>query len=785
MTQPSQRYNMQRNRTVLTGSVWRLLSSGALLSALSLFVWAHEGHKALPTKGARVDGDTVFLSFEAHKAVGLATSEVDLKDLENTITVTATVVAPWKQHAYASTRVGGKLERVYFRPGDVVQAGQRLADIESMELENEQLELIQSKLELELAQHTLDRAESLGTRGIVAERDVRAAQTIRLEKSSLFEVTKRKLIGLGLSSDTIEEVLRTEQPERMLPVLSPAGGVIVHGDANPGRIVEPTEHLFEILDLSTVWVEAMVLEAAAYRVRRHLPARVMLTGRPGQVFEGQIDYVALQVDATSRAVPVLIALANSDPENPSLRPGMFGRVQIVTEQVQQKVVCPTNALVTAGAETYVFVQQKAPTKDKPGEYIRRHVLLGLRARDWVEVKEGLFPGDEVVTRGSHELSSFFVQGVLTLTLEAQRNTRLRLEPVEERAIEDVVTVNGAVEVPPARKAFASSRIPGRIARILVDLSQPVQAGQQVAEVESLQFQSLQLELIQTRTQLNQIKDVLQRARKLKTVIAEQEVLMRETELRKAENQLNGLKRKLQAIGLSESDVTAIADQGKLFEVLPVRSPIDGYMVHFDVIPGQVVKAENPLFEIHDMSKVWVRGYVFENDMPKVRLDQPVRIRLASDPAFVATATLLRTNYVLNATERVMSVWAELDNEWVESGERRAESQQSRETVGASDPQPSALRSQPRLKDNMLARLTISASASPPVPAVPIAALLNEGSDTYVFVKKPDKKSFFDRRQVEIGRRDDRYAEIKRGVLPGELVAVGGVQQLRTAYVSVR
>ena len=74
----------------------------------------------------------------------------------------------------------------------------------------------------------------------------------------------------------------------------------------------------------------------------------------------------------------------------------------------------------------------------------------------------------------------------------------------------MVTVNGTIEVPPDRKAFASARIPGKIARILVDLAEPVQAGQPVAEVESLAFQSLQLDLIQTHTRLTLIKDLLKR-----------------------------------------------------------------------------------------------------------------------------------------------------------------------------------------------------------------------------------------------------------------------------------
>jgi membrane fusion protein, heavy metal efflux system len=727
-----------------------------MLSALSLFIWAHEGHKALPTKGARVDGDTVFLSADAAKAIGLTTLEVGLKkSLERTVTATATVVAPWKQRAYVTTKVGGKIEQLFCRPGDFVLVGQKLAELESLELETEQLELIQATLDLQLAQQTLDRAESLGTKGIVAEKEVRTAETTKIEKSSAVQVARRKLGGLGISDTAIADVLRTDQPVRNLTIRSPVSGVVIHCDENPGRIVEPTEHLFEIIDFSTVWIQAMVVEAETYRLEQGQRARVSLASLPGKKFEGTIDTIALHADAASRVVPVWVELKNPDARNPVIRPGMFGSVEIVTDQIVNQVACPTAALVTAGAETYVFVQQKPPSKDRPGEYIKRNVVLGLRSRDWVEVKQGLFPGDEIVMKGSHELSSFFVQGVLTLTLEAQRNIKLQLESITERPLEDVVSVSGTVEMPPESKVLASSRIPGKIARILVGLSEPVQAGQIVAQVESLEFDSIQLDLIQTQTRLVLLRELLERARKLKSVISEQDVAQRETEVRKTQNQLNGIKRRLQAIGLADDDIAAVANDGKLLDALPVRSPISGFMVRFDVIPGQVVKSEQPLFEIHDMSKVWVRGYVFEKDLAKVRLEQRVRVRLSSDPQFLAAAKLVRTNYVLTGGERVLSVWAELDN--------------PKQT----------------LKDNMLARLTISAGTSTPVTAAPLAAVLNDGSQAYVFVKKPDKADYFDRRPVELGQRDDRYVEIKNGLTPGELVAIGGVQELRTAHASVR
>ena len=112
---------------LIAASVYLIVASGPHHAAS-----AHEGHKALPTKGARVDGDTVYLSAAAHQALGLTTAEVDLRRLSNTVTATASVVAPWKQRAFVSTRLKGRLERILCRPGDLVEVGQKLAEIESL-----------------------------------------------------------------------------------------------------------------------------------------------------------------------------------------------------------------------------------------------------------------------------------------------------------------------------------------------------------------------------------------------------------------------------------------------------------------------------------------------------------------------------------------------------------------------------------------------------------------------------------------------------------------------------
>src|SRR6185369_1686185 len=129
---------------------------------------------------------------------------------------------------------------------------------------------------------------------------------------------------------------------------------------------------------------------------------------------------------------------------------------------------PEAALIQDGAERYLLVEQG------PGQYARQNIVTGLTRRGVVEVRGGrLYAGDRVVTAGSHELATFFVQGTLRLSPEAARNIGLRVEVVRRQVIEEVVELVGAVELPPERRAVVSSHLSGPVRRILVDRDQRV------------------------------------------------------------------------------------------------------------------------------------------------------------------------------------------------------------------------------------------------------------------------------------------------------------------------
>jgi multidrug efflux pump subunit AcrA (membrane-fusion protein) len=193
---------------------------------------------------------------------------------------------------------------------------------------------------------------------------------------------------------------------------------------------------------------------------------------------------------------------------------------------------------------------------------------------------------------------------------------------------------------------------------------------------------------------------------------------------------------------------------KLVETLPLRAPIGGTVIQFNKVLGQSVKAEEPLFAVHDLTRVWVQGYLFEHDVLRVRTGQKVRVRLAADPQFLAEGTIVRSGHTFGAEDRALSVWIELNE---------------------APKQP--------LPYNLLARLTVTLGRPRPVLAVPLESLVRDGLRSYLFVRRPDET--FERRLVETGRADDRFIEIISGLEGGESIAVRGTAELQTAYASLR
>jgi RND family efflux transporter MFP subunit len=293
-----------------------------------------------------------------------------------------------------------------------------------------------------------------------------------------------------------------------------------------------------------------------------------------------------------------------------------------------------------------------------------------------------------------------------------------------------------------------------VSKVLVDRGQPVKAGDLLAEVVSLELHALQLNFLRAHLEAELQEDIYGRLKGSGEATARRRLLEQEALVNTARQERDALRRKLRVAGLADDQIAAVQKAGTVIEAVPVRSPIDGTVVGFDRTLGQAVKAEEPLFAVHDLSHPVVQGYVSERDLGRVRVGQKVRVRVAGDPAFLADGTVARSGRAVGPDSRTLSVWVELDR-------------------------PPA---QP-LRHNQLARLTLVLGQPQPALAVPRAAVVSEGTRAYAFVRQPD--GAFDRVPVELGRADDRFVEITRGLKSGDPVAVRGTAELQTAYAGIK
>lgn len=627
---------------------------------------AHDEHEHLPSKGATLYGDLVLLSPSAEKAIGLKRAKVALGPWRQNVVANATVDVACSRHGYATTLLGGRIERLLVRPGDFVEAGQELARVKSIDLEKLEADLLRASTERDLAARVLDQRETLASQGALAEKELFRARTDYRAKSAEVTLMSAKLRAVGFTSKMIDELLATRRPVRTLRIVSPIGGAISWADVREGQMVEPSEHLFHIVDLAEVMVVADVLESDAWRVRAGMPVALHLATFPDRPFAGKLEHVALKIDPKQHTLNVRAHLPNPDG---LMRQGMFGRLEIEVAVEPEAILCPAEAIVRRGGRDYVFQERGRGH----GKYVRRPVRIARKRGGQVEIEEGLFPGQRVVTVGSRELAALVDQ--LEPHGEHSHHPTAEMRPTatpphsahEPRKI----SVPGQIETPTSAKQFATTTAQGRLVSLQVERGDRVRAGQVLAEVDSLDLRRLQLDLLGAGTKLELTKQMLERYRALgdERLVGRQQVWQLETDENSLESQVESLKEQLLMLGLRDEDIERLmsldlmADDasGRLTTLLPIRAPADGIVADFELGIGEVVGPADKLFELQNLSTMWAQAFVYEQHAADVAVGQPVTVAVAADPSITAHGTIARMSPIVNGPNRALSVWAELDN----------------------------------------------------------------------------------------------------------------------------
>jgi cobalt-zinc-cadmium efflux system membrane fusion protein len=345
----------------------------------------------------------------------IETEIVAPQSIAGVIPATGKILIPENRVAVIGPVNAGRIVRLYAGQGTRVRKGQKLADLESADIDQAEADYLKaladyqnavrsSAAEIKLAQESYDRNKLLYEQKITAGKNLQSAEhdlevakaagenSVNGTKAAL-TAARRHLLILGLNDATIDALAKKTDLAATFSLNSPIDGIVVERNATVGASVGTDANLFKIIDLSRVWIDADVFEKDLPRVRPGQEVKLKVTAFPESTFSGKVILINSVLDPETRTVKVRTEVANPDGR---LKPDMFANVQIVTDVNRAAISIPQSAVLNDEGKTIVFVA------DGNG-YKKRQVQAGIQNNDRVEIVDGLSAGDKVVVKGNYLL----------------------------------------------------------------------------------------------------------------------------------------------------------------------------------------------------------------------------------------------------------------------------------------------------------------------------------------------------------------------------------------------
>jgi len=307
----------------------------------------------------------------------VATVAVDSAPLDKEISAVGIVQYDQSRQARVTAWVAGRIDRLYVDTvGAYVSKGRPVAEIYSPDLVSAQQEYLLALKSREQFRDSSIQAISQGGDGLVAS----ARQRLKL---------------LGVKDFQIAALEKSGQPNIKLSIYTPLSGIVIEKIALQGQYVNVGDPLFNIADLSSVWVEAEVYEADFPSIKIGQKVDITSQSYPGKTFTGKVSFIYPFLDPKTRTVKVRVQIANPGLR---LKPDMFVNVSLKIP-LGQALVVPVAAVMDSGKRKVVWVETK------PGMFEPRDVKVGTRVGDQLQIFSGLARGDKVAASGGYLIDS--------------------------------------------------------------------------------------------------------------------------------------------------------------------------------------------------------------------------------------------------------------------------------------------------------------------------------------------------------------------------------------------
>ena len=318
------------------------------------------------------EGPQVKISLNRLQTLGVKTELATSRSMSRTIRAVGTIEASERGLYTVSPKFEGWITTLYVNTtGATVKRGQPLLAVYSPDL-------VTAQEEYRVAVQTLQAMHD-------------ASPETRANMQSLVDGGLQRLRNWDIADADLAELRAGKDARRSLLLRSPTDGVVIEKAARAGMRFMPGEPLFQIADLSSVWIVANVFEQDLGLVHSGQTATVSLAAYPGREFTGKVTFVYPTVQPETRTARIRIELAN---EGGLLKPDLYGTVEIAAGDTVATVSIPESAVLDSGTRRVVLLELGR------GAFEPREVELGVRGDGYVEVVKGLIGGERVVVDGN-------------------------------------------------------------------------------------------------------------------------------------------------------------------------------------------------------------------------------------------------------------------------------------------------------------------------------------------------------------------------------------------------
>ena len=310
--------------------------------------------------------------------IGVKTVPVIYSEMRSELRLAGRIEYDEQRISTVNAKLEGWIERLYVDyEGRPVTKGEPLLDIYSPELLSAQKEL-------------------LALKSFPGRKDsTELGRMVDMDTEELISAARKRLSLWDITDGQVAAIEQTGKPVRALGIKSPVTGIILKRYATRGMRVMPGEPLFDVADLSRVWVVAEVPEADMQQIKEGAAVKISFEGLPGKSFSSKVDFVYPVMSGSTRSVRIRCTLNNPDG---LLKPQMYA-ILTSSASLGRRLAVPVDAVIDTGLRQIVYVDNGDDT------FQPREVRVGISAGGLREILSGVKDGEKVAATGTFLIDS--------------------------------------------------------------------------------------------------------------------------------------------------------------------------------------------------------------------------------------------------------------------------------------------------------------------------------------------------------------------------------------------